>query len=69
MQYGNSVYDGIEIFMLEDNKPLKWEVNKCKSELIMVKLISNNSVMILKLWERYLKMMDLKNKLFSLMNY
>ena len=41
LQYGNGVYDGLEIFMLEKDKPLKREVNNRKLETITVQMISS----------------------------
>lgn len=41
LQYGNGVYDGLEIFMLEEGKPLKREVNNRELEPITVQMISS----------------------------
>ena len=41
LQYGNGVYDGLEIFMLEEDKPLKREVNNRVLEPIQVQMISS----------------------------
>lgn len=41
LQYGNGVYDGLEIFMLEEDKPLKREVNNRELEPITVQMISS----------------------------
>lgn len=41
MEYGNGVYDGLKIFMLEEDKSLKLEVNNHKLEPITVRMISS----------------------------
>lgn len=41
LQYGNGVYDGLEIFMVEKDKPLKREVNNRDLEPISVQFISD----------------------------
>lgn len=41
LQHGNGIYDGLEVFMLEEGKPLKREVNHRASNPIHLQMVSS----------------------------